>query len=353
MLPVYEPSGYLPSFHSSNNDLLMASSGRQGCTVQLMARRGQTWNLTLLDFGEPSSEKVDPEKPSASGGGGGAGGGGGQQENIWCTRYAVVRENIGNIEKSSVVCGNSEAKTRERNFYLSSSNIITVDMNLDVRSTYMIAFKAVGCAIPESPNIVHIRQEGSSHVFFCNATGESWSLVCKDGHWQGHHKACGKGLLIVVSLGLVLGVVIGSSLLGLVVCYYRRRYKRAPTIQQMYTTPTYGSSQQKDQGSFYKTYDVEPGRLHQTTITADFGTKCATPADIYKYPYQSCRPSLPFLTNIADHNMTSPATPARIPRVCIDGDDVTSARSTGAVTQYGKTGSDTSSSSDHVYEIPS
>jgi hypothetical protein len=126
----------------------------------------------------------------------------------------------------------------------------------------------------------------------------------------------------------------------------------------VYTGPTYGSSQQKDTSSLYKTYATEPGRRHQSI--GEFGTKSAASSDIYKYPYQSCRPSVPYIANVQDSGVTSAipvralsyVTPSRAARVGME-DDMTSAHAaTGAGTQYGRT-SDSSSSSDHVYEIPS
>ena len=127
ILPVHQSSGYLPSFHSGGDPLV---AGRQGCTVELMAKRGQTWNLTLLDFGQPDDKTISNSAEKTA-----------RKESTWCTRYAVVKETVDSIEKSTVVCGNSEIQNRERNFYLSNSNIVTIDMNLDVQSTYLITFK--------------------------------------------------------------------------------------------------------------------------------------------------------------------------------------------------------------------
>ena len=139
-----------------------------------------------------------------------------------------------------------------------------------------------------------------------------------------------------------------------------RRYKRAPTVQQVYTGPTYGSSQHKDTSSLYRTYDTDPGRRHQNTV--EFSTKSAVASDMYKYPYQSCRPSIPYAANIPEATLPAAissralqfGTPARAPpRICME-DDMTSAHAASGInTQPYVRTSDSSSSSDHVYEIPS
>ena len=52
---------------------------------------------------------------------------------------------------------------------------------------------AVGCILPESPNILRVGQDGAIHRFHCNTTDERWSLECQDSAWIGEHPSCGSG----------------------------------------------------------------------------------------------------------------------------------------------------------------
>ncbi|ELU00945.1 hypothetical protein CAPTEDRAFT_226432 [Capitella teleta] len=213
-----QPSGFLLPF---NNEQSTSSH----CPLVIEAKPGQTINITLHFF------QYDPAYSSIAKT---------LQTKSHCLLVAVAREQ----NRSSPICARQQ---RVMNVFLSESNRVEIDASKfasnDTLFTYLLEYAVVGCALPYFPHAVHLEREGPRLRISCNGTGHVWTTHCVDGIWknlgeiycpddrlwspQTYDWSTTKGMVIIVSLGVLIGFVLGLTLLGCsMVCINRCRQRR-------------------------------------------------------------------------------------------------------------------------------
>ena len=120
--------GYISGVHPATS----ASGGRcRSSTYELRAARGQRWNISLLDFTTaPATTSAD----TGTGNGKSEDGAGWKRRGAVCRRYAVVREQLKSVDRSSesgysdeaIVCGGTVE--RQRTVFLSQTEHVRLEV---------------------------------------------------------------------------------------------------------------------------------------------------------------------------------------------------------------------------------
>nr|UCK81583.1 Gal-binding and CUB domains containing receptor 17 [Arenicola marina] len=231
MPPECDPRG--DTVLEGSSGTLSSQHTTRRCRWTVRVGKGQRVNVTLLDFGVAAQSGALVPGREVTG----------------CQKYAVIREPLPG--KEVVVCS---GVVRHRNVYLSQTNEISLETfgvaeTDETSARFILSYQTVGCPDPPITRGMFFTRHDDTAVVTCNSTAERLHLVCTEGRWVGHMPHCPlseesiggswsiltaltsdwsspTGLVIVISLGVGLGVVIGILLLLCVLAYYRRRTRR-------------------------------------------------------------------------------------------------------------------------------
>ncbi|KAK2191409.1 hypothetical protein NP493_53g09027 [Ridgeia piscesae] len=199
------------------------------CCWTVRGRPGQIVEVTLLRLGAPASQSKRRGTSS------------------FCPRYVTVKENA--VEKRIDVC---EYGAREHMFYKSSFHTIQIcaddKKQDDPDIARMLFYKVSGCVDIRPPRGATMQRHGDNAVVVCNSTQETWYMTCKDGVWIGvpttnctsrsrelltspetqSGNTFQHGIFLAVTIGALLGAVVGGCML-ITVCLLRNSNRqRAP-----------------------------------------------------------------------------------------------------------------------------
>lgn len=207
------------------------------CPWRISTSLGQHINLTLINFSQRYN-RIGTLQSS---------------DYAQCVDVAVAMERTG-IKETLQLCPQQK---RERFAYLSKGSELTLYTFHKSSSTipnniFLWRYKAEGCAdLDPKPNL-WIRRNNDQTIVKCNATEETWYLVCQEGIWKGRLGNCTKksadesttqsssryrtvlpfGILITVAIGVALGIFLGGILLIAVFIFKRYRKSQIDEIKR-------------------------------------------------------------------------------------------------------------------------
>lgn len=228
------------------------------CPWQISTSPGQHINLSLINFSSNFRSQTYSQNVNFG----------------HCLDVAVVTELSGKQETIKLC----PQHNRQQTAYISMGNDITLyTFNRLSRTipnkTFLWRYQALGCPnIPTSDNL-WIKRSRDHTVIKCNATDETWYLVCQDGEWKGQKGNCSisdtqqlmfqnklkenfsvpYGILITVAIGVALGIFLGGVLLILVIM--SKRYKKQNKKRKMHPDYKAGNSRENSKNKA-EIYDI-------------------------------------------------------------------------------------------------
>jgi len=222
------PNGYLAS-----SSVQHSGASHRPCTLRIRAPPGQRVNLTLFDF-----SAWDYRQNNEIG-------------RTVCRRYAIINE--GNGVRETPICG---GQIRHRNIYMSEGNSVDIrlinSVSPEEQAHFVIKYNTFGCPQFRPPRDARVIRVDGVWMVRCNHTEQSWSIQCDGKSWIGHVGNCSKvsddafwnalngdwsspyGILMVVALGIILGVIVGISLLLIALLWFKRSHhfkRETPNVQ--------------------------------------------------------------------------------------------------------------------------
>ena len=79
----------------------------------------------------------------------------------------------------------------------------------------IILLTAIGCTDPAVPRGATMRRSGEKAMIQCNATSQTWHIVCQGSQWYGKVDNCTSGELPVIGEMKTQGTGFNSQLLQL------------------------------------------------------------------------------------------------------------------------------------------
>jgi len=215
MLRVPTSSGYLASHVTWTT-----SCGSSTCPWLVEAEEGQQINLTLYDFSEPKAESIGKI----------------------CWKIASIRED-GAVSKDVTICSGDSKPFNGTKVYVTDGNRVSIALHKPEEHHdlmyYAIKYEVVGCPHLAPPAGSQVDMIGDIATFSCTNAQRTWDLTCQGTAWVGKMASChdavgdyvdrndkniGRaGMLLIVGLGVVIGIVVGGSLLAMALCCIKRR----------------------------------------------------------------------------------------------------------------------------------
>lgn len=213
-----ENSGYLASSTTAENKI-----GSSDCPWKIVAKPGQSINLTVYNFATAPISSSDPRI---------------------CYQLADI------IDGKSKPRTHTECEEGHRisKMYVSKTNEVEISLHShkNVEVHFLIGYQIIGCPDLKVSGTATVTRNGNDLVVTCDHSGLTWHLRCNGLKWEGAIGNCTAplasgsvfsvdnnfpyGILIIVAIGVALGVFIGGLLLTIASVYMKKntlkKYKK-------------------------------------------------------------------------------------------------------------------------------
>lgn len=227
-IKVTNSEGYLASLVTSSS-----SCGSDLCPWVLEALPGQRFNLTFRSF-----VRIQADAKQQLGG-------------RFCQRLATVFERSSQVSKDVTLCDNDANVVRIMTSAHEEVKLKIYYGTPENPAHFVVHYQVVGCADLEVPEGGWVKRTADSATVGCHGRPTTWHLTCNGITWTGDIGRCRnplgsldvtpnwsvqaamekagattEGILLVVGLGVIIGVVVGCSLLSVVIIIIKRRRRK-------------------------------------------------------------------------------------------------------------------------------
>jgi hypothetical protein len=191
------------------------------------------------------------------------------------------------VTKDVTACGR---EARNMNFQTAVSARIEIRMFTGSANNpiyFLLHYQVVGCADIVGPPGSWVKRNGDTVQVGCDSVQRTWHLTCRGVEWAGDIGNCQstadeltdtswnvqsalekastttEGILAVIGLGVIIGVILGCSMLLLVVTIFKRRRR----LQELQAAAVDDELRQHHEQLYYST-DVTGKRLLQSTFSS-------------------------------------------------------------------------------------